>query len=111
MNVDANLDAKRLIGIRIGNISKKIGLTQEELAAKMNIGPKYLSSIERGKENPTLNTLINLSHSLGVDLGEIFNAVQIEDVAKRKSLIIALINEAEGEQLKQAYKILTSILR
>ena len=44
-------------------------------------------------------------------MGEIFNAVQIEDVAKRKSLIIALINEAEGEQLKQAYKILTSILR
>ena len=44
MNVDANLDAKRLIGIRIGNIRKKIGLTQEELAAKMNIGPKSLLS-------------------------------------------------------------------
>jgi len=109
--VDSNLDAKRLIGIRIGDVRKKMGLTQEELAGKMDIGPKYLSSIERGKENPTLNTLLKLSQALDVDLGEIFNAVHIEDVAKRKKLLISMINEADQEQLKHAYMILAAIIR
>ncbi|MCK5606978.1 helix-turn-helix transcriptional regulator, partial [Candidatus Pacearchaeota archaeon] len=40
------------------------------------IKPKYLSSIERGKENPTLNTLINLAESLQIDLSEIFTFVE-----------------------------------
>lgn len=109
--MDCNVETKRLIGIRIGNIRKKMGLTQEELAAKMDIGPKYLSSIERGKENPTLNTLIKLSQALEVDLGEIFNAVKIEDVARRKNLVISMINEADEEQLKQAYKFLAAIMK
>ncbi len=111
MNVYVDVDLKRFIGLRVGEIRRKKGLTQEELADNMGIGPKYLSSIERGKENPTLNTLIKLSQALDVDLGEIFAVVQIEDVTKRKNLVLSLINEADGEQLKQAYKILAAILR
>ncbi|MEI7638997.1 MAG: helix-turn-helix transcriptional regulator [Syntrophus sp. (in: bacteria)] len=109
--VEINADLKRFIGLRIGDIRRKKGITQEYLAGKMDIDPKYLSSIERGKENPTLNTLIKLSQALDVDLGEIFAVVQIEDVTKRKNLVLSLINEADGEQLKQAYKILAAILR
>ena len=74
-------------------------------------GPKYLSSIERGKENPTLTTLINLSKALGVDLGEIFSFVQIEDPGKRKSLVLSLLNEADDEQMKLVFKILSAIIK
>lgn len=109
--MDLNADMKRFIGLRIGNIRRKKGMTQECLAGKMDIDPKYLSSIERGKENPTLNTLIKLSQALGVDLGEIFAVVQIEDVTRTKKLVLSLINEADVEQLKQAYKLMAAILR
>ena len=54
------MDVKQMIGIRIKDIRNRRGFTQEELAEKIDINPKYLSSIERGKENPTLNTLIKL---------------------------------------------------
>jgi transcriptional regulator with XRE-family HTH domain len=60
-----------MIGARIAELRAQKGMTQEHLAGEMGISPKYLSSIERGKENPTLNTIIALSEALNVDLGEI----------------------------------------
>lgn len=100
------MDLKQMIGARIKEIRTKKGITQEQLSERMEINPKYLSSIERGKENPTLNTLIRLSESLGVDLSEIFRFIQIEDPAERKSLIISLLDESDSEQLKLIFKIL-----
>lgn len=104
------MDTKKMIGIRISEIRKKKGFTQDQLAEKMEISPKYLSSIERGRENPTLNTLINLAQCLEVDLGVIFSFPQIEDPAKRKSLISSLLNKADDDQLKLALKVLATII-
>jgi len=42
------VDKKQMIGARIKEIRNKKGLTQEQLSEKMEINPKYLSSIERG---------------------------------------------------------------
>jgi len=104
------MDLKQMIGARIKEIRTKKGITQEQLSERMEINPKYLSSIERGKENPTLSTLIRLSESLGVDLSEIFRFIQIEDPAERKSLIISLLDESDNEQLKLIFKILSAIV-
>jgi len=105
------MDTKQMIGARIKDIRTKKKLTQEQLAEKIEINPKYLSSIERGLENPTLNTLIKLSESLNVNLDDIFNQLQIEDPAERKSLIISLLDQADDDQLKLAYRILSVIIR
>jgi len=59
-----------MIGIRIAEIRKQKSLTQEALAGKMGVSPKYLSGIERGKENPTLKMLVNLADTLEIDLGQ-----------------------------------------
>lgn len=99
-----------MIGTRIKEIRNKKGLTQEQLSEKMEINPKYLSSIERGNENPTLNTLIKLSKSLEVDLGEIFSHIQIEDPGERKALITSLLDQADNEQLKLVFKVMSAIL-
>ena len=104
------VDKKQMIGARIKEIRNKKGLTQEQLSEKMEINPKYLSSIERGNENPTLNTLIKLSESLEVDLGEIFSFIQIEDPGERKLLVTTLLDQADTEELKLAYKVLSAIL-
>ena len=104
------MNKKQMIGARVKEIRNKKGLTQEQLSERMEINPKYLSSIERGNENPTLNTLIKLSESLEVDLGEIFSLIQIEDPGERKSMITSLLDEADNEQLKQAFKVLSAIL-
>ena len=63
-----------------------------------------------GGENPTLNTLIKLSESLGVDLGQILSFTQIEEPGERKSMVASLLDQADTEQLKLAYKVLSAIL-
>ncbi|MBW1739754.1 MAG: helix-turn-helix transcriptional regulator [Deltaproteobacteria bacterium] len=101
---------KELIGARIKSLRNSKNITQEQLSERTGINPKYLSSIERGKENPTLNTLIRLSETLDVDLWEVFEFVQEESPVMRKNLLISLINEANDEQLKLAVKIFRAIM-
>jgi len=100
-----------MIGARIKEIRTKKGFTQEQLSERMEINPKYLSSIERGKENPTLNALIRLSESLNVDLGEIFTLIQVEDPVVSKSMIISLLDEADREQLKLLFKVISVVIK
>jgi transcriptional regulator with XRE-family HTH domain len=105
------MDLKQMIGARIKDIRNKQGITQEQLSEKIGINTKYLSSIERGKENPTLNILLNLAQSLDVNLDEIFSDIQIEDPKNRKAMINSLLNQVDDEQLKFAYKILSAIIK
>jgi transcriptional regulator with XRE-family HTH domain len=41
------------------------------LAERIDINPKYLGSIERGAENPTLDLLIRVAKGLRVALAEV----------------------------------------
>jgi transcriptional regulator with XRE-family HTH domain len=104
------MDIKQMIGARIKEIRTKRGITQERLSERMEINPKYLSGIERGKENPTLNTLIKLSESLEVHIGEIFSFVEAEDPHRSKSQILSLLDEADSEQLKLIFKVLSVVI-
>jgi len=47
-------------------------LSQEDLADRAKLDRTYVSGIERGKRNPTLDVLQRLSTALGVDLDVIF---------------------------------------
>jgi len=67
------VDEKKLPGRRIKEIRAGCGLSQEALAERMGVTAKYLSSIERGKENPTLDLFVKLARALKVDLGDLFN--------------------------------------
>ena len=105
------MGTKQLIGIRIKKIRKSKGLTQEKLAELVGINSKYLSSIERGKENPTLNTVLKLAESLDVNPNEIFQDIHIDNPQKIKRRINTLLKRADEDQLRGIYKILSMILK
>ena len=70
----AMVDRRRvLLGARIRELRAERGLSQERLAEAMQANVTYLSSIERGRENPTLDFLIKLSDALRVDLVDLVN--------------------------------------
>src|SRR5919197_792121 len=66
------MDERKLLGQRVKHLRRLKGYTQEQLAERIEINPKYLSSIERGAENPTLDLLRRLAKGLQVDLYELF---------------------------------------
>jgi hypothetical protein len=47
---------------------------------------------------------------LDVKPDEFFTHLEIEDPAKRKSIIIEMLDEADADQLKLSYKVLSAII-
>lgn len=106
------MDTKELIGARIKSLRQSLSLTQEQLSEKMDISPKYLSSIERGKENPTLNKLIKLADSLEIEIQEVFNFThELSSNRELRKVLNDLIKGVKGDNLKLAVKIIKGVSR
>ena len=82
------------------------------MAEIAGINPKYLSSIERGEENPTLDLFIRLSQGLKVSIYEIF---QIEHEGEQPRLLRkklkSLVVEIKDEELARVIRILEAVIR
>lgn len=65
---------KRL-GQRIRELRKEKGMTQEDLAFKVEVDRSYMGFVERGEKNPTFKTIIKVAQSLKVSLSELFKSI------------------------------------
>lgn len=101
---------KELTGQRIKELRHSMKMSQEALAEKVGISSKYLSSIERGKENPTFDTFINLCNALNVELEALFDFSHKGKSAKELKFDIAnLIKTGTEEKLELTMKIVKAI--
>lgn len=55
---------RRVLGQNLRALRKRAGLSQEKLAERANLHPTYLSDIERGVENVSLDVLMRLADAL-----------------------------------------------
>ena len=62
------MDAKTLIGRFVRKLREDKGLTQDQVAAKTGISYQFLSGLENGRENFSIDVLESLSKALGVAL-------------------------------------------
>ncbi|BCH04689.1 putative HTH-type transcriptional regulator y4dJ [Mesorhizobium sp. 131-3-5] len=60
------MDMRQLVGTNFARLRREKGLTQEQVEARSGYSQQYLSSLERGRRNPTVITLFELSQALGV---------------------------------------------
>ncbi len=60
-------------GVKLKYWRLKRGLTQEELANKLSVAAHYISDIERGRRNITLQTIGRLACALDLDIHLLFN--------------------------------------
>ncbi len=102
---------KELIGKRIQELRKAQGLSQEDVAEKADISPNYLSRIECGKENPTLDMLIKLATTIEVEMQEIFDFGHGVGPNQLKDTMNQLIKDIDEEKLGLAVKILRAVMR
>jgi len=59
-------------GKRLKELRKARGLTQENLAEKTGFEPSYLSDIERGSRNITIDNIEKIAKGFGVDAYKLF---------------------------------------
>ena len=68
-----NTKILRNFGEQVRKKRRQAGLSQEELAEKLNIHRTYMSFIERGLRNPSLIMIFKISRALKIDLQNLFD--------------------------------------
>ena len=58
---------------------EQLGLSQEQLAEKLNISPQAIALWETGQEQPTIDTLKILANTFGVSIDQLYGNTQIEE--------------------------------
>ena len=103
-------DVKKSLGKRIKFYREARNLTQEQLAEKIGINSKSLSTIECGQNFVTAQTLENISSALDISIKKLFDFEDsyIED-KKIKEKLFDLINQNE-EKILTIYKIIKGYL-
>lgn len=105
------LVGQRLVGKRIRKLRKARELSQEQLAERVGTSPKYLSRIETGRENPTLDLLLRLARGLKVEPYEILQFHHEGETPRRLRMRLAsLLREVKEADLARLAKILEALV-
>lgn len=67
-----------LLGRRIAQRRTDLGLGQERLALDAGLHRTYLTTVERGMRNPSLETLCRIANALGCDVADLVGGLQAE---------------------------------
>jgi transcriptional regulator with XRE-family HTH domain len=67
---------KRIVGGRIRSRRNQLGLTQEDLARLAEIDRKHVSSIETGKAEPGIWTILRIAGALRLPLSELTDGLK-----------------------------------
>ncbi|MGJ7557614.1 helix-turn-helix domain-containing protein [Variovorax sp. RB2P76] len=65
------------LGEAIRSLRKANGISQEELAHRSSIDRSYMSSIERGTQNPGMMTIVQIAAGMGVSVAELMLQARI----------------------------------
>lgn len=105
------MDVRQQVGQRLRHLRRVRGYTQEQLAERIDISPKYLSSIERGVENPTLDLLGRLAQGLQVELYELFQVTPAAGQPDRlRQRLVELVAEIRLEELPRLVRVLEALV-
>ncbi len=105
------MEIKKLIGKRLKELRRSKQLSQEQLAEKADINSKYLSRMERGTENPTLDMLIKLSNALEVEMWEMFDFGHVAGQRELRQAIQDFSRTSDESTLRLALKIMRAVSR
>ena len=99
-----NLNA--MIGLKIATLRKQHGMTQEQLAEKLEISIKHCSSVERGLSCLSLEKLIEIANLFDVSLDFLLKETPVNNIShdcicdKFPPSIINILRSNNQEEIK-----------
>src|SRR5881227_3613993 len=69
-------DVRKVFGAELRRRRKELGLSQEEFGERANLHRTYVSDVEAGKRNPSLQSMQRLASAVGASIGSVFGAVE-----------------------------------
>lgn len=67
----AHREHRRVLGLTIRSYREKASFTQERLAEKADLTPKYLGEVERGLVNISVDALVRIASALRVKVNDL----------------------------------------
>lgn len=72
------MDIKLKVGQRIRELRKKLELSQEALANEAEVDRTYVTDVENGRRNVSLEILERLIKALKISISEFFNSKEFK---------------------------------
>ncbi|MBR0689867.1 helix-turn-helix transcriptional regulator [Bradyrhizobium manausense] len=72
MRTRADHIVKSAIGRSVKQLRLSLSLSQSDLAERSETNQRFVSQLERGVANPTLDTILRIARALRVDVAELF---------------------------------------
>ena len=69
------MDIKQTFGQKVNALRKGKNLSQEDLAEKSGLNRPYISAIEQGKRNVSLEVIEKLAEALEIEIKEFFEVL------------------------------------
>ncbi len=63
------------LGVRIRELRKKTGLSQEKFALKIDMDRTYFATVESGKRNISVKNIEKIAEGLGVSISDLFEGL------------------------------------
>lgn len=71
------MDIQQSFGLRVQQLRKATGMSQEKFALSIDMDRTYLASVEAGKRNISINNIKKIADGLSITIGELFVGVEI----------------------------------
>ena len=101
----------KAVGQRIKMAREAKGLTQEDLAAMVELSPTHVSVIERGLKAAKLDTFVAIANALEVSVSSISDSLLIDVVAHSVTGVTNELSEMIGKLPKEEQKKIIKAVR
>ena len=95
---------------KLQELRKSRGMTQEELAEKVDISASHMSVVERGKKGVKVETLVNIANALDVSPNELLQDVAIHAQTDTANELTAKIMRLPADRRAVALNVLKALV-
>lgn len=100
-----------LIGQRIARYRKKQHITQESLAEYLDVSTAFISKIERGKTQLSLERLVQICHFLNITSSDLIDGSSFQSDSYMKPELYSLLEQCPKELFPLIKAIIEDLLR
>ena len=79
LSQESELDIKKRFGKAIRRRRRELDISQEVLAERTELHRTYISNIERGRQNPSLENIEKLAKALNISISALFAKYGVEE--------------------------------
>ena len=98
----------KLIGKRVKEVRTEKGISQADLAERCKTSAQYLSQIENGRKQASMQTLVSVAEVLGVSLNELLSGNQVNNPAEYQRDVLQIFEGCSSYEKRVLFELLRS---